>query len=164
MAGRDFSELEQELMDHGGIIAKRWGFGEPLGRVFVAMLVSEKLLSQKGIAKSTGYSLSLVSPTLKMIESLKMVRSVRGEGKERLYEPVVSFIEGASIMLSEFLERDVKPALKKLDSFDKKELKKRKNLMKVVRNFKMLEFIFARFEMMMLMKRTTEMKIRKLLK
>ncbi len=30
MAREDFAGLEQDLMDQGGIIAKRWGFGEPM--------------------------------------------------------------------------------------------------------------------------------------
>lgn len=164
MGGEDFAGLEQDLMDQGGIIAKRWGFGEPVGRVFMAMLVSEKPLPQKALAKSTGYSLSLVSPTLKILESLKMVRSVRGDGKERLYEPIVSFIESIGIMVTEFLDRDVKPALKKLDGVNSDELEKRKNLLKVATSFRRLEFVLTRFDNLLLMKRATEAKIKRLLK
>lgn len=164
MARMEFAGLEQDLMDQAGIIAKRWGFGEPLGRVFMAMLVSEKPLSQKALAESTGYSLSLVSPTLRILESLKTVRSLRGEGKERLYEPIVSFIEWISIMVKEFLDRDVRPALQKLEEIDSSELEKRKNLMKVAKNFRTLEFVFTKFDSLLLMKRATEAKIKRLLK
>jgi len=164
MANIDIAKLETDLMDQGGMIAKRWGFGEPLGRVFVAMLASDEPLSQKGIGEKTGYSLSLVSPTLRILESQRMVRSFRGEGKERLYEPVVNFIEGASIMVTEFLERDVRPGLKSIDMIDKSELGRKKNLVKVAKSFKRLEVVLTSLEKMLLMRRATHNKIRRLLK
>ncbi|MCK5333594.1 MAG: hypothetical protein KAJ24_03710, partial [Candidatus Aenigmarchaeota archaeon] len=95
---QDISEIEKEFIDRTGKISKQWSLGEPAGRVWAALLFAEASLSQKDIAMKTGYSLSLVSPSLKILESLNLIRSGRGESREKLYELEVSFIEAFNIL------------------------------------------------------------------
>jgi len=83
---QDLTKIEKNFIDRTGRISKQWGLGEPTGRVWGSLLFVDLPLSQREIAKKTGYSLSLVSPSLKILEKLNMIRSVRGEGREKLYK------------------------------------------------------------------------------
>lgn len=156
-------EMEQSFINQLGKMTKNWGMGEPVGRVFASLIFADEPLSQKGIAQMTGYSLSLISPTLKMLENLKMVRSIRGSGREKLYEPKVSFIEAFSMMMMSLLEEDVRPVIAELESV-KQEIGKKKKLAQLIREYKRLEFYLTMFEKVIVMRKVTEEKVRKLLK
>ena len=108
---KNIAEIEKNFIDRTGKISKQWGLGEPAGRVWATLLFADTSLSQRQIAEKTDYSLSLVSPSLKILEKLNMVRSVRGKGKEKLYELAVSFIEAFNGLVKRFLEQDVKPLI-----------------------------------------------------
>lgn len=155
-------EIEQSFIDRGGKITKHWGMGEPVGRVFSSLLYSDGPLSQRGIAEMTGYSLSLVSPSLRMLENLKMVRSIRGDGRERLYETTVSFIEALNIMMMDFLEQDVRPVIAELESV-MGDIQNKKKLAQLIREYKRLEFYLTMFEKVIVMRKVTEEKVKKLL-
>ena len=81
---KSLASTEREFIDRMGRISKRWGIGEPAGRVWGALLFADASLSQRDIALKTGYSLSLVSPSLTILEKYDMIRSVRGKSKEKL--------------------------------------------------------------------------------
>ncbi|OIO62944.1 hypothetical protein COT48_02040 [Candidatus Woesearchaeota archaeon CG08_land_8_20_14_0_20_47_9] len=136
----DTLNVERSFIDRIGKIVKQWGLGEPAGRVWATLLFSERSLSQRQIAEKTGYSLSLVSPSLKILEKLDMVRSIRGQGKEKLYEQAVSFVEAFGTLIKRFVEQDVKPLIAQLEGVSKTvNATKRRNLRKLAREYRHLE-------------------------
>ncbi|MGV8086732.1 MAG: GbsR/MarR family transcriptional regulator [Candidatus Woesearchaeota archaeon] len=140
------SNTEKEFIDRMGKISKRWGMSEPAGRVWGALLFSGTPLSQKEIAKKTGYGLSLVSPTLNIIEKLDMIKSMRGKNKEKLYQITTSFMQGFRILIKKFLEQDIKPLIEELESI--KSVKNNSNLSNLISEYKQLEYYLDLFENM----------------
>ena len=158
---QDISEIEKEFIDRTGKISKQWSLGEPAGRVWAALLFAEVSLSQKDIAMKTGYSLSLVSPSLKILESLNLIRSGRGKSREKLYELELSFIEAFNIMIKRQLEHDIKPLIKHLDRIQEKN--KNSKLLKLTAEYKQIEMYLGWFGKMITMKKITGEKVKKLL-
>lgn len=157
-------DIEQSFIDRTGKISKQWGLGEPAGRVWAALLFADTPLSQRQIAKKTGYSLSLVSPSLKILDKLNMVKPIRGKGKEKLYELAVSFIEAFNGLVKRFLEQDVKPLIEQLEEVPEiKDANKRNKLVKLVKEYKSLEMYLSLFSKMMFMKKVTADKVNKLI-
>ncbi len=155
-------ETEKDFIDRTGKMSKQWGLGEPAGRVWASLLFAESSLSQKEIAEKTGYSLSLVSPSLKILEKLNLIRSIRGDGREKLYELAMSFIEAFNVIIKRFLEHDVYPLIKQLDSIKDKD--KNPKLTELTSEYKRLGVYLSWFEKMTYMKKVTSEKVKKLLK
>ncbi len=158
---QDISKIEKEFIDRTGKISKQWGLGEPAGRVWAALLFTESSLSQKDIATKTGYTLSLVSPSLKILESLNLIRSIRGEGREKLYELELSFIEAFNIVIKRQLEHDINPLIQHLDRIEEKN--KNPKLLRLTAEYKQIEMYLGWFGKMISMKKVTGEKIKKLL-
>ncbi|MCK4729748.1 MAG: winged helix-turn-helix transcriptional regulator [Candidatus Aenigmarchaeota archaeon] len=158
---QNITKNEKDFIDRIGKISKQWGLGEPTGRVWATLLFADSNLSQKDIAKKTGYSLSLVSPSLKILEKLNMIRSVRGKGREKLYELAMSFIEAFNAIIKRFLECDVKPLINGLEQI--KGINKNPKLLKLKNEYKQMERYFNWFGKMIVMKKITGEKINKLL-
>jgi DNA-binding transcriptional regulator GbsR (MarR family) len=160
---KDLIKIEKEFIDRTGKISKQWGLGEPVGRVWAALLFTNAPLSQKEIAMKTDYSLSLVSPSLKILEKLNMVRSVRGKGKEKLYQLAMSFIEAFNVMIKRFLEQDLKPLIGQLDKASKRSnINKKKKFMNLMKDYRSLEIHLNLFSKLTSMKKKTVERISKL--
>ena len=161
---KNLIKIEKKFIDKIGKISKQWGLGEPAGRVWATLLFADTPLSQRQIAEKTGYTLSLVSPCLKILEKLNMVRSIRGKGKEKLYELAVSFIEAFNGLVKRFLEQDVKPLIEQLEDISKiKDINKKNKLAKLVKGYKSLEMYLGLFSKLMFMKKATAEKVRKII-
>ncbi len=161
---RNLAKTEKEFIDRTGKISKQWGLGEPAGRVWATLLFADTPLSQREIAEKTNYSLSLVSPSLKILEKLNMVRSIRGKGKEKLYELAVSFIEAFNELIKRFLEQDVKPLIETLEEVKELGNTSRMNKLKrLIQEYKRLEMYLTLFTKIMLMKKATAEKVRKII-
>ncbi|MCK5025736.1 MAG: hypothetical protein KAS15_04045 [Nanoarchaeota archaeon] len=158
---KNIAQTEKDFIDRTGKISKQWGLGEPAGRVWATLLFAGSPLSQRGIAKKTGYSLSLVSPSLRILEKLSMIRSIRGEGREKLYELALSFIEAFNIIIKRFLQNDVQPLIKELEHI--KDIKKNPKLSRLAGEYKQLETYLNWFEKIIFMKKVTAEKMGKLL-
>ncbi|MCK4429206.1 MAG: hypothetical protein KAU95_02430, partial [Candidatus Aenigmarchaeota archaeon] len=105
------------------------------------------------------YSLSLVSPSLKILEKLGLIRNIRGEGREKLYELALSFIEAFNIIIKRYLEQDIKPLIKHLDNIKNPNPR----LLKLISEYKQMEMYLSWFGKMINMKKITSEKINKLL-
>ena len=158
---KDITKIEKNFIDKIGKISKQWGLGEPAGRVWATLLFTETPLSQRKIAEKTDYSLSLVSPSLKILEKLNMVRSIRGKSKEKLYELAVSFIEAFNELVKRFLEQDIKPLIETLKEV--KEVDNTNKMKRLIQEYKRLEMYLTLFTKLMLMKKVTVEKVRKIL-
>ena len=160
----DLANIEQNFIDKTGKISKQWGLGEPAGRVWATLLFTDNSLTQRQIAEKTNYSLSLVSPSLKILENSNMVKSIRGRGKTKLYELSESFIEAFNSLIKRFLEQDVKPLIEQLEDVDGIHDQSKKNkLLRLVKEYKRFEMYLGLFNRLMLMKKTTVDKISKLM-
>lgn len=109
------SDVEKDFVYRTGKIGKQWGLGEPTGKIWATLLFAKKPVTQKEIAEKTGYSLSLISPTLKILVNLDMARIQKGNNKENTYELTSTLNDAFSGMMKRFLERDVKPLVAKLE-------------------------------------------------
>jgi DNA-binding transcriptional regulator GbsR (MarR family) len=158
---KNMTKTERDFIDRTGKISKQWGLGEPAGRVWAALLFADLPLSQKEIADKTGYTLSLVSPSLKILEKLSMIRSIRGKGRKRLYELAISFIEAFNIMIRRFLVNDVSPLIMELEGI--KDINKKPKLLKLTDEYKQMEMYLNWFGKMISMKKVTSKKVKKLL-
>jgi len=158
---QEMSKIEKDFIDRTGKMSKQWGLGEPSGRVWATLLFSESPLSQKDIAKKTEYSLSLVSPSLKILQKLNLIRSIRGKGREKLYGLALSFIEAFNVIIKRYLEQEVEPLIKNLDGI--KDENKNPKLIKLTSEYKQLEMYFGWFEKMIFMKKVTGEKIKRIL-
>ncbi|MCG2717493.1 MAG: hypothetical protein L6408_01485 [Nanoarchaeota archaeon] len=157
----NITKTERDFIDGTGKISKQWGLGEPAGRVWATLLFADLPLSQKEIADKTGYSLSLVSPSLKILEKLNMVKSIRGEGRKKLYELAISFIEAFNVMIKRFLANDVRPLIMELEEI--KDIDKKPKLLKLTGEYKRMEMYLNWFGKMVSMQKVTSEKVKKLL-
>ena len=163
MVKKDYQELYITFISKTGRIAKQWGLGEPSGRVWATLLFSDKPLSQKEISKQTGYSLSLISPSLKILEGLNMVRKIRGNGKEKLYELTASFIETFHLMIKRFLETEIKPLVEMLNTYTETNESNEK-LIQLTKEYQRLETQLRWFDKLSGFKKITSEQIKKILK
>lgn len=161
---KDLKKVEKTFIDRTGKISKQWGLGEPAGRVWATLLFADAPLSQRQIAEKTEYSLSLVSPSLKILEKLNMVRSIRGKGKEKLHELALSFVDAFNELIRRFLEQDVKPLIEQLEDVDEiHNIEKKKKLIKLVKEYRNLEMYLGLFNKLMTAKKTTAERIGRLM-
>lgn len=135
--------IEHRFIDQTGKVAKVWGLSEPVGRVWGALMFSEDPLTQRQIAAKTGYGLSLVSPSLKMLGSLDMVRVLRGTGKERTYELTASFIETFQTMQQRMLERHIRPIISDLENVE--GATKKRKIALLVKEYRTVEHSLGKF-------------------
>jgi DNA-binding transcriptional regulator GbsR (MarR family) len=154
--------IEEIFINRIGNISKKWGFSEPTGRIIGAMLFSEEPLTQKEIADKTGYTLSLVSPNLKILEELEISKKERGIGKEKIYRINVSFIELFNKMIERFLKQDILPFIDELDQAKDKNPEKKKIIEKISKDYKKVEKYMCLFEKIAYMNRLKEKKLDKL--
>jgi DNA-binding transcriptional regulator GbsR (MarR family) len=156
-------DIEQTFIDRTGKIAKNWGLGEPTGRIIGAMYFSEEPLSQREIAEKTGYTLSLVSPCLKIIEEHNIARKIRGNGKEKIYETTASFIEVFDKMIKRFLQHDILPLIEELDSAKEQNPGKKKIIEQMSRDYKKVERYMSLFEKICYLHNFKDKKMKKIL-
>ncbi len=156
-------QIEKNFIDKIGKITKQWGLGEPTGRVWSVLLFAGFPVSQRKIAEKTGYSLGLVSPSLKILEKLDMITITRGKGKEKLYGTIGSFVESFNEMMKRFLKKDIKPLIEQLELYEINDVDKKKNLNKLAKEYKSLEMYLNLFSRLMFVKKATVEKISKLI-
>lgn len=112
--------IEEDFVYRTGKIGKQWGIGEPAGKIWATLFFTEVPISQREISSKTGYSLSLISPTLRILVNLGMVRAVQGDNKEKNYELTSTLNDAFSGMMKRFLEYDVKPLIERLEEIHKR--------------------------------------------
>ena len=61
------------------------GYSEVHGRILAVLLASGKTLSLREVARRTGYSLSMISLSLDLLELVGMIKRVKRKGDRKLY-------------------------------------------------------------------------------
>jgi DNA-binding transcriptional regulator GbsR (MarR family) len=155
--------FETRFVDRIGRITKNWGLSEPSGRVLGAIYISEGPISQRQISDITGYSLSLISPSLRILETNGLIAKMRGIKKERLYVATSDFVYAFNLFIKLFLERDIKPLISDLESLKGSGLKNRK-IDRLISDYRRVEVFFGLYDKMYRIKKNTSEKVKKIVK
>lgn len=97
-------------------MTKQWGLGEPVGKIWGLLLFENKALTQREIANQLNCAVSLVSPSLNLMENMGFVSITGKNGREKQYGAVPSFIGAFDKLIRKFIEKEVNPLIKLLDS------------------------------------------------
>ncbi len=95
-------KISEEFIGRVGKIGKRWGLGEPAGKIWGALAFSKKPLTQKEIAKICNYSRGLVSRNLSVLKKMNIAKTASIRGKVKLYSTVSSFSESFNSLVHKF--------------------------------------------------------------
>ncbi len=68
-----------------GEVAKTLGYSPIHGRIIAALAVNDRELSLQALARETGYSISMISLSLDLLEVMGIVRKSRKKGDRNLY-------------------------------------------------------------------------------
>ncbi|MDP2907137.1 MAG: hypothetical protein Q8O03_04310 [Nanoarchaeota archaeon] len=149
-------KFRDEFINRVGRIGKQWGLGEPAGRIWGILLFNARPLTQKEIAKQCDYSLSLVSPSLRILENLGVVIVVGKKDKEKQYEVFASFIGSFERLITNFMEVDVKPIIELLssevDKIEDKAVKERIEML--IKDYKKMGLMLAFFSKLLATKKS----------
>jgi len=97
---------ELEFISRMAKLSMKWGLSEAVSKVLAVLLLSNKSLSQGEISKLTGYSVSQISSSLSLLESLGLVTYSK-EGRRKFYRATGSLLD----VLENFLKRTLKNQL-----------------------------------------------------
>ena len=78
-------EIENKIYDTFAEVASSLGYSPLHGKIIGVLLVSGKALSLDDVAKETGYSPSMVSLSLDLLEVLGIIKKVKKTGDRKLY-------------------------------------------------------------------------------
>ncbi len=106
---------KQLFANHIGNFTKKLGLGEATGKVWSSLLIAGKPLSQYELSDKTGYSLGIISSSLKVLESLGVVRVIGRSGQRRLYVSTVSLVEFISKILGVTISSELVALLEEFD-------------------------------------------------
>jgi DNA-binding transcriptional regulator GbsR (MarR family) len=135
MAEKEIQEIEKKIFNTFSELARSMGFSPIHGNIMGSLLVGGGSLSLQDIAKKTGYSISMVSLSMDLLEILGIVKKIKKPGDRKLYIEldgdlleslkkifIIRVKKGISDSLFEFEES--KGRLKKLRGENKKEVLK----------------------------------------
>jgi DNA-binding transcriptional regulator GbsR (MarR family) len=77
--------LEGKILDIFSDVASSIGYSPLHGKIIGVLLVSQKQMSLQELAKRTGYSVSMVSLSLDLLEVLGVIKKVKKTGDRKLY-------------------------------------------------------------------------------
>ncbi len=96
------SRISWEFISRVGKLGKRWGLGEPAGRIWGALAYSRRPMTQREIARRCNYSLGLVSRNLRILKKMNIAKTASRRGKEKLYGTVMSFSDSFKDLVDRF--------------------------------------------------------------
>ncbi len=81
----DGEALEEKIYSTFSDVASTIGYSPLHGKIIGVLLVHGKEMSLQGIAKKTGYSLSMISLSLDLLELLGVIKRIKKTGDRNLY-------------------------------------------------------------------------------
>jgi DNA-binding transcriptional regulator GbsR (MarR family) len=85
MTDGEIREIEKKIYDTFSELAKSMGFSPIHGNIIAALIVGGGSLPLQEIAKKTGYSISMVSLSMDLLEILGIVKKVKKSRDRKLY-------------------------------------------------------------------------------
>ena len=80
-----FAKIKTETIDRIAGLVENWGMVGAPGRIYGALLLSNKPLSMKKISKESGYSASSVCQHMSLLENMGNVRRSKRPGSKKVY-------------------------------------------------------------------------------
>jgi len=81
----DKKELEKKILDTFAEVAHSIGYSPLHGKIIGVLLVKHKPMSLQELAKTTGYSTSMISLSIDLLEILGVVKKVKKTADRKLY-------------------------------------------------------------------------------
>jgi len=138
---KGLNEIKRDIYSAFANIASSIGYSEIHGRIIAALLVSNRKLSLKELAKETGYSISTISLSLDLLEFLGMIKKIKKAGDRKLYiELQGDLLEGLKRAFILKVQKNITDSLKSFKDHKKiLEKSKDKNKKKVMNLLNTLE-------------------------
>ena len=117
-------------------LVRRLGFGEGYGVVFAHLLLSEKPLTVRQLARLTGYSASAVAMYLSVLHRNYLVER-RKVGNTYVYSARLDYLERWRDWVKNLIEKDIDPLINSLRSLaqDIDEGEKKLHILRVLSEF-----------------------------
>lgn len=77
--------VQEKIYSTFGEVARTIGYSPIHGKIIGALLVNSGEMSLQGLARETGYSISMISISLDMLEVMGVIRKSRRTGDRNLY-------------------------------------------------------------------------------
>lgn len=123
----EVNEIKKNIYSAFSEIASSIGYSDIHGRIIAALLVFNKKLPLQDLAKETGYSISTISLSLDLLESLGMVKKIKNAGDRKLYvELKGNLLEGLKKAFMIKLQKNITEVLTNFENY-KGTLKKVKD-------------------------------------
>jgi len=130
----------KKILTLSGRIAKQWGLGEPIGKVWGFLLFESIPITQKEIEEGIDYSRGLISRSLKKLKELDLIL-IDKKGNEFYYSTNSSLIKGFNKIIKSFMEAEVYPLIKtmseNLNEIEDETVKK--NIRRMIKEYKQLK-------------------------
>lgn len=128
----DSKEVENKIYSIFSEIASSIGYSPLHGKIIGVLLVRGSPLSLEELAKETGYSASMISVSLDLLEILGITKRVKKTGDRKLYiklsGDLLACLKNALVMK---LERGISSALNDFEE-EKKKLSKNDSALKTI--------------------------------
>ncbi len=139
--GRTIEQIEKKVNDTFGEVASSIGFSPIHGKIIGALLVGGSSMSLQGLARKTGYSTSMISLSLDLLELLGIIKKVKKTADRKLYVELNSnLLECLKNTLIIRINKNVTGSLEEFEKCRKKlESLKGKNKEKALKGIDTLE-------------------------
>ena len=117
---KKLDEIRGEFINRFGQIAGRFGQNRAVGTLWGTLVIEGEPMTMAQLSKKTGYSLSSISPYLKILERGGFIRRKKSGGVT-YFECVTSFKDCMMTFLNSMLEGEIIPVLENIKK-SKKEL------------------------------------------
>ena len=108
-------QMKAEFVQRISRIGKHWDLGGPAGKVFGSLLFNGTPLTQKEIARDCNYSLGLVSTSVRHLLEVGIIETDGKRNKEKLYRIRITTTDFFGVIISEFIDQDIRPIIEFLD-------------------------------------------------
>ncbi len=81
----EIREIEKRILDTFSELARSMGFSPIHGNIIGSLIIGGGSMPLQEIAKKTGYSISMISLSMDLLEILGIVRKVKKPGDRKLY-------------------------------------------------------------------------------
>src|SRR3989338_1092737 len=121
--GREL-DLQNKIYSTFGEVASSIGYSPLHGKIIGVLLVKNKPISLQELAKETGYSPSMLSLSLDLLEVLGVIRKIKKEADRKLYVSLAGdLLEALKRAIIIKLEKSIQNSLSEFEE-SKKELAK----------------------------------------
>jgi len=119
--------IESKVLNTFASVATTLGYSPIHGKIIGALLIKGKPVPLQSIAKSAGYSISMVSISIDFLEVTGVVKRVKKTGDRKLYiELQADLLEALKTLILSKVEKGIKSSMDDFDA-EKKNIAKIKN-------------------------------------